>query len=153
MRKIPLSQGKFALVNTCDYIYLMQWKWHYNHSYAVRGQRISGRVVKLHMHREILKRMGFTSFQETDHKNRDRLDNRRANLRPATSSQNKANRASQKQFKGVFWDGSRKCWQSQITSNYRKYHLGYFDSAIKAALAYNQAAKKYFGDFARLNEL
>lgn len=88
-----------------------------------------------------------------DHKDRDPLNNQRDNLRLASSSQNGANRAkwSETTYKGVHWYGSRNCWNAQITKNYRRINLGYFDSEEDAARAYDQAALKYFGEFATLN--
>ncbi len=84
MRRIPLTQGKEALVSDCDYKYLMQWKWWYNKhhgngGYAIR--KIGDR--KVYMHKVVASRKGLPPGQ-VDHKNQNKLDNQRGNLRPAT---------------------------------------------------------------------
>lgn len=50
------------------------------------------------------------------------------------------------------WDKSRDRWIAQIKCNYKSIHLGRFNNKVDAAKAYNEAAIKYFGEFARLNE-
>jgi len=94
-----------------------------------------------------------TGWPMVDHRNGNGLDNRRANLRPATKSQNGANRliaASNKSgFKGV--DLKKGRWRAQIKVVGSKIHLGYFDLAEEAARAYDMAAIEAFGEFATLN--
>jgi hypothetical protein len=90
-----------------------------------------------------------------DHINRNGLDNRKANLRLATISENCRNRGIRKgassKFKGVHWCNTRKKWLVGIKLNGHRKHLGSFDNEIKAAKAYDEAAKKYHGQFATLN--
>jgi len=93
-----------------------------------------------------------------DHINRNPLDNRRCNLRDATSSQNKANTAKSKgeyhsEFKGVTWHKGQGKWMVTIGVNGKHIHLGYFRSEIQAMSEYNKAAKAAFGEFACLNVL
>jgi hypothetical protein len=92
---------------------------------------------------------------EVDHKNGDGLDNRRStNLRPATHQQNNANRAKARgssRFKGVSWDRPSRRWYASIRGEGRSRNLGKFDSEVAAARAYNAAAVKFFGEYARLN--
>ena len=67
MKKIKLTQGKFALVSDIDYAYLNQWKWYYHHyGYARRHKRIGGRPCTILMHRVILERIGFKVFKQAD---------------------------------------------------------------------------------------
>ncbi len=159
--KIPLSQGKVAIVGPKDYAYLIQWKWcYYNHhsngGYAIRTDYTNGKRT-VYMHRVILERKGFKNFANTDHRNRDKLDNQRKNLRPATVKQNQCNRDMQSNntsgYKGVYWHKRDRNWQAYIQVNGKRIYLGYYDNLKEAAQAYNKAALKYHGEFARLNKV
>ena len=95
-----------------------------------------------------------------DHIDRNILNNTISNLREATRAQNRMNTEKCKskkgppmssQFKGVSWDKSREKWMSYIYIDYKRKHLGRFDSEIDAALAYNKTAIELFGEFACLN--
>jgi hypothetical protein len=92
-----------------------------------------------------------------DHINRNALDNRKANLRPATRAQNVLNRpyirpdGCYSKYKGVSWHKHQKKWQAQICYNGRNKCVGCFDDEIDAAKAYDEAAKKYHKEFAVLN--
>lgn len=160
MKKIPLTQDKFATVDDIDYGFLMQWKWYFKgKGYAVRNSRESDKLDKpktIRMHRVILiRKLRHSNFKETDHKNQNKLDNRRNNLRPASNSQNNGNRKSYKgsssKFKGVSWRKYAKKWYARIEFEGQQKHLGYFIDELKAARAYNKAAIKYFSEFACLN--
>lgn len=159
MKKIPLTQGKFAIVDDIDYAFLVKWKWYFD-DYAIRKSRKSDGLSKritIYMHRVVLSRkLGHFDFEDTDHKNQNRLDNRRCNLRPASRSQNSANRKLQQgssKFKGVQWHKRGKKWQVRIKFEGKTKHLGLFTDEIEAAQAYNKAAKKLFGEFAYLNSI
>jgi hypothetical protein len=94
--------------------------------------------------------------KDTDHINGDTLDNRRCNLRVCSHQQNISNRKKQRnpttsQYKGVHLDKARGKWHAKLRSHGRMVHIGYFTSEEDAAQAYNEAARKHFGEFARLN--
>lgn len=96
---------------------------------------------------------GVWPADDLDHLNRDRKDNRIANLREATRSQNTANKGARvgsvTGLKGVRFHRTRAKYQSRITVNYKEIHLGYFDNAEAAHEAYRVASEKFFGEFAR----
>ncbi len=153
MRKLPLKRGLWALVDDIDYPFLSQWKWSFNGKYAYRTDR--GKTIC--MQRVVARRSGLKVTNQVDHRNQNKLDNRRKNLRPATQSQNQANRgptaANTSGFKGVFWYERYGRWYARIRVNKQHIFLGYFKRKNDAARAYNAAAKKYFGEFAFLNKV
>ena len=157
--RIRLTQGKYAIVDPDDYRRLSKCKWYAagkSHGfYAVRGGAGKGpNRRQLHMHRHILK---VPDHLFIDHINHDGLDNRKANLRPATAAQNGQNRAKYRkgtyssQYKGVSWQKSKSRWRATIQINGRTEILGSFSSQVRAANAYDRSAKKYHGEFAALN--
>ena len=151
MREINLTQSAVALVDDDDYERLSKYNWFFARGYAYRtGIGANGKRTSISMHREIVDiRPGY----ECDHINGNRFDNRKANLRQATHTQNLANQKAQvcctSRFKGVSRDRTR--WQAQIAINNKSQYLGRFIRETDAALAYNDAASNLFGEFARLN--
>ena len=93
--------------------------------------------------------------RKIDHINGDKTDNRLANLRPATTSENGRNRPAQRnggsKFKGVGFHSQKGRWRARIFADGKELHLGLFDDEIAAAKAYDEAASKLFGSFAYLN--
>jgi hypothetical protein len=156
MKKIKLTQGKFALVDDEDFEWLNQWKWCYhkeknkNTGYVVRA--INKKLIR--MHRQILNLI-FGDKKDADHKDHNGLNNQKNNLRIVTSQENRRNSLKIKncfsKYKGVSLHKSTKKWRAYIVINYKQKHLGLFISEKKAAKVYNQAAIKYFGKHAYLN--
>ncbi len=107
------------------------------------------------MHRLILGVQNPKTY--TDHINGDKLDNRRSNLRPCTSSDNPKNSelavTNKSGYKGVSWYSPGKKWRVTISQNNKSRNLGYYTSKDEAALVYNKYAKQLYGKFARLNKL
>jgi hypothetical protein len=157
-KEIQLTQGKIALVDDADYEWLNQWKWYAfkNRSgawYARRFKKTDLRPrVNVFMHRLIL---NAREGMEVDHANHDTLDNRRENLRECTKSQNMHNAGKNKRnttgYKGVWWKSTDNQYAAAIKINGKRIYLGRFTDPVKAALAYDEAAKKYHGEFAYLN--
>lgn len=91
-----------------------------------------------------------------DHRDGDRLNNRRSNLRVCSSSQNQQNTSSRNgtsRFKGVSWHRYKKHWQVSFRVNKQYHFVGYFRDEIEAARAYNEAILPLAGEFARLNDV
>ncbi len=158
-RLIPLSQDKFAIVDADDYEKLRKYKWYARKSlrtyYAVcyiSGPKYLSRR-NVYMHHLVI---DIPDGMCCDHINHNGLDNRKANLRAATQLQNLWNRRKYKSYahsvyKGVDWARHTRRWRSRISVYGKRLHLGHFNNEIEAAKAYDEAAKKYFGDFANLN--
>jgi hypothetical protein len=157
-RKIPLTKGKYAIVDPQDYETLSQYNWHAsvapNTCYAARSQtcKLTGRTTKIPMHRSIIP---IPDDMLCDHINHVGLDNRSANLRPATAAQNAWNRKKQSKptsskYKGVHKTASNT-WSAKITVLGKRIHLGTFKTETAAARAYDSAAKTHFGPFAYTN--
>lgn len=158
MRQVPLTKGKFAVVDDADYELVSRYKWTANQAgrrwYArTYAPGIDGRQRYTFMHRLIL---GFPMGAVSDHINGNSLDNRRSNLRVCSYAENsrafrqpKAHKTSA--FRGVSWEEKRQRWYVQIKVNYQKIHVGRFDDEREAALAYDAAARKHFKIFAQPN--
>ena len=165
MKYIRLTQGKFAKVDDEDFNWLKQWKWCAEHKgkafYAVRNAKNEKKIIHIYMHREILKKYYplLLIGKIVDHKDGDSLNQLKTNLRIATQRENVRNQKIQvrhtgfksSKFKGVRWHKRNKKWIASIQIMGRSKHLGYYDNEVEAAQAYNEAAQKAFGDFARLN--
>lgn len=160
-RWIRLTKGHFALVDEADYDEVNRWSWYSrpapHGNYAAHWGVIPGhrnRAKNIFLHHFL---MGVR--QRVDHINGNGLDNRRANLRLCTHAQNMMNRRkfknSTSKYKGVsIWKNKRgeaSGWTVNLYANRKQVHLGIFSDEIEAARAYDTAAKKHFGEFARLN--
>lgn len=159
MKKIKLNKGKFAIIDDDDYervskkIWWCEVKKNKKAIYACNSLYIKEkqRVTTLRMHRFI---MGAKKGVQIDHINGNGLDNRKSNLRFCTNSQNRRNTSVSKKkagsnFKGV--DFKNGLWRSRITIDKKQIHLGYFKNEIDAAKNYEEAAKKLFGNFYKIN--
>lgn len=153
--RVPLSRGKFALVSDEDGPRVLQFKWSYDgNGYACRKVRTTRRDGTPFQRKILLHRFVLDAPQgmDVDHVNRNRLDNRRCNLRLATRGQNAANMPPRRgALKGVYRRSDCNRWRAEIVVDGRKRHLGTFLSALDAAVTYDQAALEAWGEFAWLN--
>lgn len=151
----PKHPNTFTMVDDADFDWLNQWKWclHNPGGYAVRYRTVDGKRCSIYMHRELLKP---PSGMVCDHRSGDRLDNRRENLRVCAYVENNRNRKkspTSKLAKGVVWVQRHRRFRAHLKVRGRKIMLGSFLTEAEAAAAYNAGAIKYFGGFARLNNL
>jgi len=154
---VPLTQGYEAIIDASDATLVGQYNWQIKHclntKYASRVVCIGGgKTTSQAMHRLIT---NADDDDKIDHVNSDGLDNRRANLRPATHAQNQFNRRNlTKSFSGVrgvdYMKSARK-WRARITVGGKSKFLGLFDNKECAKKAYQSAAKELHGDFARID--
>ena len=148
----------YALVDDEDYERLKGFTWWLtSHGYVSRRYQIGSghktrKFVTVYLHREVT---GYPENLYVDHKNRNKLDNRKSNLRPATNSQNQANRKSMSTntsgFRGVYLDKTRKKWVAEIIIEGKKHHLGRYETKEEAAIVFNEKFVAHFKDFATTN--
>lgn len=156
MKELQLTRGMVAIVDDEDYEPLSAYRWHAKTSgsnpskdYACRSTG-GPRGPRILMHRAII---GAPVGMDVDHINGDSLDNRRANLRLATRSQNLQNRPRQRNnssgYKGVSRYRTGQ-WMACITVDGARKYLGYHPTPELAHAAYCAAAAELHGEFARL---
>ena len=152
---VPLSRGKFALIDNEDYDLISKYTWHVvlERKLYYRAKSSTGLGKKgafIYMSRLI---MNAKPGQVVDHKNGNTLDNQKKNLRFCSHTENKRNcvkhRDSKNPYKGV--TKRRYGWDAKISFNKKGIYIGKFATAKKAAIAYDMAAQYFFGEFARLN--
>lgn len=165
MKNIPFhgkASGTFFIIDDEDYDLVSQFRWHLSrkgYAQAMVPARLHDKypvyeiqVQRLLMHDVVDKK------SVVDHINRNKLDNRRSNLRICSIQKSNMNRAKinfkRKQsitskYKGVWLD--RNKWRTAITVNGKRIYLGRYNKEEDAAIAYNKAAIKYCGEFACLN--
>lgn len=154
MKEIELTKGYKAIVDDEDFEFLNQFHWTYSLGYALRHGKVCGKYKAIYMHRLVNKT---PKGVFTDHINRNKLDNRKINLRTVTKSQNQRNVDTQSNstsgFKGVSYHKLNKRWQTYIKVNGKQIALGSYGDARQAAQVYNNSALKYHGQYAKLNEV
>lgn len=153
--RIPLvgKSGGFVLIDQIDLDKVSCCEWRRKND-ASADYAVSATKKKLLMHRLILGCLNKPDM-EVDHRNGNGLDNRRTNIRICTTAQNQWNQkprdGSSSKFKGVRWSAARKKWFVSICANKRIYWIGSFSDENEAARAWDAAAIRLHGDFARLN--
>jgi hypothetical protein len=150
---IPLTNSPLvALIDEEDFSRVGGYNWQLNHHTVVNiaTSTICGKPVMMH-HLILVPKLGF----EIDHRDNNGLHNWRDNLRYATHAQNCASKSmmlnNTSGYRGVFWDARRGKFYSKLCIKYRQMYLGNFRTAEAAARAYNEAALKHLGEFAKLN--
>ena len=140
MKRVPLNQGKFSLVDDEDYGRITQQAWWFDGNYAAREE--NGK--KIYMHRQLL---GFPE-EITDHINRDKLDNRRSNLRSVDQRLNRLNvgrrRSNTSGHTGLIWCKSTERWKAEVHVGGRAV-VRYSKDKSKAIAINKQLRKSYYG--------
>lgn len=148
---IPLTKGQFAIIDAIDMPVVGDVPWQARRDgktwYAQRAIWTGDRVTSEHMARVI---MNAPAGMQVDHIDGNGLNNRRSNLRLCTRQQNSHNTPVRSDnlsgFKGV---RTKPNGRYQVVVNGRSF--GYFPDPVEAARAYDEAARRVFGEFARLN--
>ena len=147
--QIHLTNGGYAIVDPCDHEFLSQWQWRKSSAgYAIRTVYIDGKGYKRSMHRIVA---DAPDGVLVDHINRDRLDNRRGNLRYADSQLNAINRSKvgNRKYRGVYPSGPN--YSARIRHNGDLIHIGNFPTDEDAARAYDTECLRLRGASAILN--
>lgn len=160
MIEIPLTKGYVAIIDDCD-ADLAEYNWQTRLArgvpYATRYLWINQKNKQLFMHRVILERMvgrPLTRQDQTDHIHGMTLDNRRSEIRLATYTENSHNTGMRKNntsgYKGVSYSEYHGKFRAQLQLRNKKIHLGWYITAEEAYVVFCEAAKKYHGEFVRL---
>lgn len=159
MAELQLTKGYYSIIDAEQLPILSQYSWQCvekdGNFYARTSLRKGKKTHCFYLHRLL------TNAQKdeyVDHINGNSLDNCLSNLRICTNAQNvrnsKKRRNNKSGYKGVYFNSQlRKPWVARITFNYKGIHIGNYETPLEAGVAYNSAAKKYFGEFARINTI
>lgn len=135
-----------ALIDLDDVEKIKNYKWYMRKDYIIND-------TVGYMHRFIT---NCSPDKVVDHINNNPLDNRKANLRICTQTENLMNRKKQKTntssiYKGVSWKKPNNKWSVQIRVNKKLKYIGYYDDELEASIAYDKASIMYYKEFAKTN--
>lgn len=148
-RCVRLGPGRFALVDPKDWPRVREHTWRErDDGYVQRTYGEKDRTRHELLHRFVMKAK---PEEMVDHEDGNRLDCRRSNLRKAGAQENAFNRAPRdgRKWKGIAPHGLK--WKARIKKDGKGVYIGLYDTPEEAARAYDLAARRLFGRFARLN--
>ena len=150
-KKILITRGQIVIVDEQDYQELSQYKWYLIDGFAARTIKKENKRTTIYMHRVIMDApIGISVY----HINHNKLDNQRENLRLVKGSARMHRRPSVKhssKYRGVYWCKDKRKWIAEIKVYKKQIRLGRFEVEKDAAVAYDEAARKYYGSLARTN--
>ena len=150
-KKILITRGQIVTVDEQDYQELSQYKWYLIDGFAARTIKKDNKRTTIYMHRVIMDApIGISVY----HINHNKLDNQRENLRLVKGSARMHRRPSVKhssKYRGVYWCKDKRKWIAEIKVYKKQIRLGRFEVEKDAAVAYDEAARKYYGSLARTN--
>lgn len=160
MKEVKLTQGKVAYIDDCDLERVSKYSWCYNGKYAIRGIIKGGKRTTELLHRFIMDIQDEHRSIVVDHIDGNTLNNTRDNLRICTQGCNVSNgtyKIGSTGYRGVTLDkrkiGSKKYF-ARIRNRHERISLGYYSTPVAAAIAYNVAALKLFGEtFRQFNDI
>jgi hypothetical protein len=148
IKRIPLGESQYALVDAADYERLSKYNWRLQNGYAARQEKSK----MIYLHREIMRP---PEGLIVDHINHNKLDDCRINLRVCTRRENILNQGkkcnSSSRFKGLEYCRRRNRWYVRIRFRGGRLWVGSFTDEVEAAHAYDCKAVELFGEFAHLN--
>lgn len=158
---VELTRGKFAVIDAVDAAAVGKFNWaaipgHGGCWYAASSAAHPAHGLKERLHRFVAAAAGMDMAGDIDHRNRDGLDCRRSNLRPATAAMNAYNRKmrsdSRSGAKGVtfFRDGRARPWSANCSKDGKRVRK-YFATREEAVAAIAQMRAELHGDFARFH--
>lgn len=148
MAKLALANSDLTTeVSAQDVAYLSHWDWFLNCRYVSRGERHNGRYRRILLHRVVAQRMGLvTQGKEVDHKDRNRLNNKRGNLRAVTKSRNQHNagarRDSRTKHRGVTPRANRNTLVVRIQVDKKRTYVGDYPTLDAAIIARIDAERR-----------
>ncbi len=150
-KQILITRGQVVIVDEQDYEELSKYKWYLIDGFAARTIKKDDKRTTIYMHRVIMDApMGVSVY----HINHNKLDNQRENLRLVKGSARMHRRPSVKhssKYRGVYWCKDKRKWIAEIKVYKKQIRLGRFEVEKDAAIAYDEAARKYYGSLARTN--
>ena len=150
-KEILITRGQIVIVDEQDYEELSKHKWYLIDGFAARTIKKDDKRTTIYMHRVIMDApMGVSVY----HINHNKLDNQRKNLRLVKGSARMHRRPSVKhssKYRGVYWCKDKRKWIAEIKVYKKQIRLGRFEVEKDAAIAYDEAARKYYGSLARTN--
>ncbi len=164
MKKIKLTQGKYALVDNEDYSYLNRFKWSlnrknkeingnvYENEYACKTLQRNKIQIQVYMYEFLIEAI---NYECVVFKNKNTLDYRKSNLGLVSygtrGTMAKKRKGTYSKYKGLTYRPRKKVFEVRICKDKKTYYLGKFENEKKAAMAYNIKAKELYGEFAYQN--